>query len=161
MKFKKEIISLRAFLSGDREIDKLVEYGNLYPTDNWKCWTDDYGYRLLVDSKRKLKISFGKANPIINGDLYAYAHPKDIVQRSKRLLIKGNVFLFLGFDKKFRCFVYDGGWKRVSPFILPLSVLRRMVKFESKKEIKIFQLPLILNKTNLNEKQLQWIKQLI
>ena len=91
MNFKKNIVSLKAFLGTTNiAIIDLIKYCNLNFTDHWSIWIDNYGNLFKITDKKDfiIKLNSDINNQIINTkDIYEKSHINDIVNFSKFALI--------------------------------------------------------------------------
>lgn len=91
MTYKKNLISLRAFLAPTSlAILDLIKYCNLKETDNWLIWIDDYGnlFKIIDKNNFTIQLNSNIDNQIIDTkDLYIKTHIREIINYSKFALI--------------------------------------------------------------------------
>lgn len=141
--FEKSIISLRAFLPDDQEIENIIRLCHLRPTISWKHWTDHLGHTLSILENRKVIIL--KDHPLspsekIITDIYHKAPPNKIAANSSHAIIafaEGDkqsyhaAFIwFLGKDNKLRmCNFSKNEWiENTSPLYSGMKTLRIVSK---------------------------------
>lgn len=135
---KQCLASLQAYLSEDKEITTIINYCDLWPTEGWRIWQNEYSPYLKTTDLHKIVLRYKEEDYFFKKrDLYAYSSLPDVANMSKKLLlISCNDrfdFLFLGKDDKLRYRRYQGEqYRNEPPLFLPLDIIRELIKAENK-----------------------------
>lgn len=142
MEKSKALASLKAFLSEESYVIKIIELCNLYPVENsWKKWTDHLGNFITIYKNKKVNSSenqFKKSKKIQVTDIFYKTKPLDIAKKSKQAFIaigknsqKNQIVLvwFLGKDDRLRLVIScDGKWiQNHPPMICGIETLHTIV----------------------------------
>jgi len=120
--YHKALINVKAYLPDDKEIIKIIKLCNLRNDEkNWKIWYDDLGNKLTFSDKKTIIIK--QDDNFIIKNIHHKLHPKNIIKKSKLLLINknDNVFYCLFYlDNHLKLSIYkDDNWIENQP---PLNI---------------------------------------
>lgn len=136
--FEKSIVTLKAFLPDDNEIESIIRFCDLLPITNWKFWGNGHSPSIKVAKTKNLICRYRqKVIAPITEDLYGFADTRTIADISNVCLFindpdDSDIFLFLGRDDKklrlSRFLVKTEEWKRDFPLTLPLDDIRTIIR---------------------------------
>ncbi len=130
--YYRSLINVKAYLPEDKEVINIIKLCRLRNDDNnWKIWYDDFGNKLILSETRKIIIK--EYDSFIVKDIHQKLHPKNIIKKSKLLLINkdNNIYYCLFYlDNHLKLSKYeDNIWQEnLSPINIGVKNIRNLIQ---------------------------------
>lgn len=123
----KELISAEAFLPNDKEIIPILVGLEFFPISGWRVWENPQQNLLTVQEDKTISVHKSKkSHGVRSKDLYRYAHPVELLNKSKYLGYMGrkDLLILLGKDNLIRSFIRQ---EAIDPSNKSMNFLREVI----------------------------------